>query len=180
MSNVAEDQTTTQGASSQPVHKQDDRKTASHANLDREMGDVKRYERVEKEAPFKRFKKMAGEWSKKQTSLLIQLRTGHAGLNAHLYRFKRVESPICEHCAIDDYNANETVQHYLFECPAWTNQRRKLQYGMGHHKAKTMKGLFENEENVKQLIKFVASTRRFEKMLGDVSYFPKSLDKSND
>jgi ribonuclease HI len=51
-----------------------------------------------------------------QSSLLFQLRTGHAPLNKHLYRIKRADSLMCPKCK----DQEETVMHFLLKCPAYT------------------------------------------------------------
>lgn len=62
------------------------------------------------------FIKLTAELPKRQISILSQLYTRHIPLNAHLRRIGKHEDAICEHC--DDF-AEETIHHYLFDCPAW-------------------------------------------------------------
>ncbi|KAJ6619982.1 hypothetical protein B0H10DRAFT_1675107, partial [Mycena sp. CBHHK59/15] len=54
---------------------------------------------------------------------LIQLRTTHCTINKHLHHIGKVESPVCPCCHL----ADETVQHYLLECPAHRNAQHELQ-----------------------------------------------------
>ena len=49
-----------------------------------------------------------------QMSILVQLRTGHALLNAFLHRIGKVNSPHCPACL----GANKMVHRFLFDCPA--------------------------------------------------------------
>ena len=49
----------------------------------------------------------------------VQLITGHAGLNDHLYKMKLVNSKICPLCESGD----ETVGHFLGQCPALSRLR---------------------------------------------------------
>ena len=53
--------------------------------------------------------------TRQQSTILAQLRTGHCALNQCLWRFKKVESSVCEQCEGDQV---ETVEHYLIECKA--------------------------------------------------------------
>lgn len=51
--------------------------------------------------------------------LYIQLRTGHAPLNHHLFRIKAVNSPVCTGCNW----GHETVKHYFLDCLATSRLR---------------------------------------------------------
>jgi ribonuclease HI len=53
---------------------------------------------VDPTMPSKRYRMMADSLPHKQASLLIQLRTGHAPLNKHLFHIKSADSPICPAC----------------------------------------------------------------------------------
>jgi hypothetical protein len=74
------------------------------------------------------------------------------GLNAYLHRFKKADTPAYEHCATENFEAKETIQHYLFKCPAWASQHHKLSCKVGHHKANTLEGLLQNNDNTKHLL----------------------------
>ena len=56
----------------------------------------------------------------------IQLRTGHCGLNKYLCRVGIIDSPDCE-CG----GGQETVEHFLLECPRYREQRRMLRNKVG-------------------------------------------------
>lgn len=57
------------------------------------------------------------------SSQLTQILTGHCFLNAHMHRFNLTNSPICG-CG----QANETVDHFLFVCPAHAAARQHFYY----------------------------------------------------
>jgi hypothetical protein len=57
---------------------------------------------------------------------LVQLRTGHCGLNHYLHRFGLKNTPYCE-CGY----GKETVEHFLLQCPKYTEQRRRLRREVG-------------------------------------------------
>ena len=52
---------------------------------------------------------------------IVQLRTGHCGLNRYLHRFGHKNSPYCQ-CGY----GKETVEHFLLECRNYNEQRKKL------------------------------------------------------
>lgn len=124
-------------------------------------------------APFANFYKLAGTMSKAQASLLIQLRSGHTSLNAHLHRIKKAASPLCDHCGRDDptRQRRETVKHYLFDCGAWTKERYELLITLGPRQSHSFAEI-TNAKNIAHLFKFVKKTRRFEQSLGDVTKSP--------
>ena len=64
--------------------------------------------------------------SRNTCAKVIQLRTGHCGLNSYLHRFGLADSPLCE-CK----NGQETVEHFLLECPLHREQRRELREKAG-------------------------------------------------
>ena len=53
---------------------------------------------------------------------LTQFLSGHGAFNAYLHRFKRRDSAECRYC--DDM---ETVEHMVFDCPRWHENRHELQ-----------------------------------------------------
>ena len=55
---------------------------------------------------------------RKMTSLIFQLRVGHAPLNRYLHRFKKVDSARCPACG-EQY---ETVEHFLLHCPKYAHE----------------------------------------------------------
>ena len=50
-----------------------------------------------------------------------RFRIGHFGLNSHMNRFEMRESPECEFCG-----ANETIEHFLFECEQYNMNRNEM------------------------------------------------------
>ena len=45
--------------------------------------------------------------------------TGHIGLNKHLHRINRSDTPNCPNCI----DTEETVAHYIGQCPAYSRMR---------------------------------------------------------
>ena len=66
-------------------------------------------------------KKIYDTLRRKESNVLIQLRTGMARLNGYLYCIKATDTDFCQ-CG----TAQETVKHFLFRCPRWDDLRRDL------------------------------------------------------
>lgn len=56
-----------------------------------------------------------------------QAMTGHGAFAAYLYKFKCRSDPICD-CGME---ADQTVQHLLFECPIYAGERSDVEVAMG-------------------------------------------------
>lgn len=63
--------------------------------------------------------KLYNKLSAGEANILIQLRSGHIGIGKFLHRIKKLESARCR-CGYPE----ESVRHFLIECPRWTQQRR--------------------------------------------------------
>lgn len=55
---------------------------------------------------------------------LTRLRIGHTGLNSHLHRLNLKDSPFCPWCP----NAEDTISHFLFQCPRFHSHRTILSH----------------------------------------------------
>jgi len=71
-------------------------------------------------APSSNFRMIPAKLTRRQASILIQLCTGHAPLQAYLHRFKLSDTPECLACNDEP----ETVTHYLAHCRTYDQQRR--------------------------------------------------------
>ena len=96
--------------------------------------------------------------TREQSTILAQLRTGHCALNQYLWRFKKVESSVCEQCEGDQV---ETVEHYLIECEAHWEARMKLRRKIGDRRMR-VEVLLGDASAVKATLQYIAETRRFE------------------
>jgi hypothetical protein len=124
----------------------------------------KKASKVDSSFPFQKFRKAADGLSRAQTSILTQLRTGHIALNSYLARIHKVDSPLCSACK----RSIESVHHYLFECPAYRNERHVLSQALGR-KARSLRYLLGNEKGMKELLRYVGRTKRFTQGFGEVS-----------
>jgi hypothetical protein len=75
-----------------------------------------------------------------------------------------VPSAKCQKCEIHE----ESVHHFLLVCPAYTCQRNALRDKIGPHKC-NLKHLLNDEEGMKEMLRFVARTKRMEHTFGDVT-----------
>jgi ribonuclease HI len=112
---------------------------------------------IDKTAPSKKFLKLVKGLDRRQASLLTQLRTGHIGLNQHLFRIRKVESPVCPHCR---GLTVETVKHVLIDCPFYRRERHILQQKLRRN-ATSIPFLLSNPVAVKHVLTFIRSTGRF-------------------
>ena len=75
---------------------------------------------VDPALPSSRFPKLVAPLARRNTSLLIQLRTGHVPLNHHLHTIGPADTQRCPGCGA----AKETVLHFVLQCPKYALQRR--------------------------------------------------------
>ena len=83
---------------------------------------------------------------------IVQMLTGHATLQRHLFLMKMEEDPTCQNCLEEE----ETVEHFLTECPAFARER--------YH---TLGNMFLKKEDlpslkIKKILNFIDETRRLE------------------
>jgi hypothetical protein len=71
--------------------------------------------------------KVYNTMSQEDTRILVQLRTGHIGLNVYLKRVGKAERSTCT-CGLGE----ESVFHFLFQCPTWAEQRQSLRNAIGN------------------------------------------------
>jgi ribonuclease HI len=112
---------------------------------------------IDKSAPSKKFLGLLKGLDRHQASLLTQLRTGHIGLNHHLFRIRKVELPVCPHCR---GLTVETVRHVLLDCPFYARKRHILQLKLRRN-ASSIPFLLSSPVAVKHLLTFIHSTGRF-------------------
>ncbi|KAJ3980912.1 hypothetical protein F5890DRAFT_1388492, partial [Lentinula detonsa] len=104
---------------------------------------------------------------RKQTSILFQLRSGHAPLNHHLHRLKKVGSPNCPHCDLTGRQTKETVKHLLLECPAYQRERFHLRRKIGQA-ARSLQQLLSEEKIIPHTLRFIRDTKRFQSTFGNI------------
>ena len=106
--------------------------------------------------------------SRKESSVLAQLRTGMAQLNTYRHRIKASTTDQCE-CG----QAAETVEHFLFRCRKWTIQRTEMlqctqisrgnmSFYLGGKAATDNVKWAPDMDAVRATIRFAIATRRLE------------------
>lgn len=116
---------------------------------------------IDESMPSARFLKLTSQFPRRNTSILMQLRTGHAPLNKFLHKIGKAESPMCPACEMEE----EDVSHYLLRCPRYDTYRLKIQQ---HYRRHTIpkSTLLATPGAMKFLFEFVNKTKRFEKPYG--------------
>lgn len=125
-----------------------------------------RYERIKNiddSLPSPAFLCLITSLPRKHSALLIQLRSHHIPLAAHLHRIQKADSPTCPCCRRSD----ETVQHYLLECPAHASARREM-HRAGGRDARCISKLLSKPELLPHLFRFIGRTTRFRSVFGEI------------
>ena len=96
--------------------------------------------------------------SRRMEILFSQLRLGRCRLNAPLYKIKKADSPLCEHCPEE-----ETPSHYLLKCSYYEEERKNLMEELGKLNIKkvTIRTLLTNHLATPFVEKFISQTSRF-------------------
>lgn len=119
---------------------------------------------IDPSLPSKAFMKLTGSLRKRQAGLYTQLRTGHAPLNKHLFRFKRSDTPNCLQCGD---STPETVHHFLFACPRYDRERFILERDVGR-KVYHVAHLLAHPDAREHLLRYINETTRLKPTFGEV------------
>lgn len=122
--------------------------------------------RIDTAWPGSHTRRMYDDLSKRQASILAQLRTGMTPLNGYLHNIKALETNLCG-CG----EAVESREHFVFHCARWTEQRKIL--GMytdeddfsrllGGKSAMDTDDWTPDMDAVRAVIHFTLATKRFE------------------
>lgn len=82
-------------------------------------------QRVDKALPGKHARKPDNSLDRTDAAFLVQLRTNISRLNTYLYKIKATETDKC------DCGVLGTLQHFLFFCPRWRQQRQDMKSAHG-------------------------------------------------
>lgn len=111
-------------------------------------------------------RRMYDDLSKRQASILAQLRTDMTPLNGYLNNIKAVETNLCD-CG----EAPETRKHFIFRCVRWSEQRKILGVWAGEDNLSRLLGGKPTADTedwkpdmdvVRAVIHFTLATKRFE------------------
>ena len=109
---------------------------------------------IDASVPSVRFCKLTAELTRKQASLLVQLRTGHIPLNHHLAQIGTVQSPLYPACR----EREETVHHFLLGCTAYASQHQEL-YAKLSRDAYSIPHLLAHPKALAPLFHCISATR---------------------
>ena len=124
--------------------------------------------RVDTALPGKHTRKLYDQLTRKEASVLAQLRTGMARLNSYLFIIEATPSDRCD-CG----QARETVEHFLFRCRRWTEHRAEIlrctdthrsniSYYLGGKSPSDDKNWVPDMKAVRSAIRFAISTGRLD------------------
>lgn len=111
-------------------------------------------------------RRMYDNLSKRQASILAQLRTDMTPLNGYLNKIKASETNLCD-CG----EAPETRNHFIFRCVRWSEQRKILDVWASEDNLSRLLGGKSSEDTddwkpdmdaVRAVIHFTLATKRFE------------------
>ena len=128
------------------------------------VGRHTRMVRIDKSFPFTKFRMILHGLSRAQSSLLIQIRSGHIPLNAHLYRLNCIDTDKCQACATRQGIAptKEAVIRFLFDCLAYQNERHYLDAALGRL-SRNLEHIMSGQESIRELLRYIGRTKGFRK-----------------
>ena len=102
-------------------------------------------------------RRLYDDFPRRSNSLITQIRTGHIGLNAYLYRINATESPLCATCL-----APESPYHFLLVCRRYITQRHLLRSALASEKLPlSLTTLFaHSSQRARSLLAYIRSTNR--------------------
>jgi ribonuclease HI len=112
--------------------------------------------------PYNSFRKRTYALTRNQASMMIQLRCGHVPLNGYLFKIGKSETEDCQGCLDpeNDIQCSETVNHYLFECEAFDQEREEL-IARIKRRHLNLRDIMSKTDRMIALAKFVTKTGRF-------------------
>ena len=113
-------------------------------------------EHTDPHSPSTNYVNLISSLPRKAASIITQRRTSHAPLTKYLFRIGKASSPICPICQ----QSPETIQHFIFHCPAHHQARQALCYKLEGNSI-SMKPLLTRPKPLKALSKYIAHTKRF-------------------
>jgi len=111
-----------------------------------------------------KFGNMTEKMGRRGESVMVQARTGHIPLWAFLKRIKKEAGSTCLNCG---QGSEETVEHFILECPAYKRERQKLR-AKGRGKHRDWKWLLGTKIGMREVVKFIGRTERLKGVYGSV------------
>jgi hypothetical protein len=122
--------------------------------------------RIDAAWPGSHTRRMYDNLSKRQASILAQLRTGMTPLNGYLHNIRAAETNLCA-CG----EAGESREHFIFHCVRWIEQRKilgvwtcedNLSRLLGGKSTTDTDDWKPDMDAVRAVISFTLATKRFE------------------
>ena len=112
--------------------------------------------------PFSAFLKRLDLLTRKQSSIILQLRWGHFPLNMFLHRIGKSYTNSCQACLNEEEGQvhPETINHFIFDCPAYDEAREELINEIDRDNLHFI-DIMANTNYMKALTTFINRTRRF-------------------
>lgn len=130
--------------------------------------------KIDETLPSANFARITDKLPRRNCTLLMQLRSGHAPLNDFLYKIGKVSHPMCQACEME----KETTKHFLVICPRYDAIRQKIQRELKCRDV-SMKTLLSNPKSMEFLFEYINGTKRFENTIGKLKV-PKSKGENKE
>jgi ribonuclease HI/endonuclease/exonuclease/phosphatase family metal-dependent hydrolase len=121
-----------------------------------------RFSLIDPDFPFNKFRTRLFTLTRKQASIAMQLRTGHIALNFYLKRIGKSDTEYCPKCeeGPNVVHSKETINHFLFECREYDEERLELTAKIGRSRLSIPK-IMKNADHIKTLVTYINRTGRF-------------------
>ena len=125
----------------------------------------KRLKDINPTLPTGKYTKVISTLTRKQTSILTQLCTGHAPIFSHLHRIGQADMPIClqDSCS----HTIEDIHYLLFICLTYTHPQFQLIHKLGKGKF-SLPRLLTNAKTIPHTIAYLNSTSCFKHIFGNL------------
>ena len=120
-----------------------------------------RFSRIDSDFPFNKFRKRLFAMSRKQASIIMQVRTGHIALNFYLKCIGKLNTDNCTKCEEGPHNVHvqESINHFLFDCQGYEEERMDLTAKIGRSQLSILK-IMKNADHMKSLVTYINRTGR--------------------
>jgi ribonuclease HI len=117
-------------------------------------------EQIDEDFLFTKYRKLRNGLTREQASIVMQIRCRHIPLNAYLHRIEKSASRMCQKCNQGEEGVPETVKHFVFECPTYTENRRVMENVTGRGQT-DLKEIMTDLKKLKALTAYINQTKRF-------------------
>ena len=127
----------------------------------RESPRKRRLDLIDPSFSFNSFRRRLEKMSRGHASLLVQVRSEHLPLNFYLHRIGKAGSKYCPECKEGPVGESivESINHFLYDCEAFSEQRRRLFRAVGSRNT-SVRDLMLEEKRMKALAIYIITTKR--------------------